>query len=582
MKWRKLSLVWKFALLVSVIIIAIVTVLVTDSMSRQRSAYYDNLKMTGNMLAMQVSADQAEIMLATDVMKREEAWAENPAFVTLGKRLTSMTNNPAYGNAYLLLPESTRAEADGLTSMMILTSSNTGSESMKPGAFYTMSEAFKSGLDAAMSNGAALTDSYNDDLGDWVTYLSPIIDQDGRKIALLGIDVRNSVLKKDLNKSTQHELLIAIATELASIALVVLVLLRMLSPLKRLTKLAQKAAEGDLTVAMDVKGGGEVGQLAESFNGMIVSLNGLTKHAQSLSVNVNEHAEHVHLNAEESLTQTQAVAAAVREVAAGSAQQLQSSQESQRAMTEMAIGIQRIAESSSYVSEVAVDTSEHAGAGGELIKETVQQMKTIEEDMNRTTESMRELQQESGRIQEAMILISDVASQTHLLALNASIEAARAGEHGRGFAVVATEIRKLAERSSESSQQVSEMLGGIVDRTNETAASVERSLQETITGSQVAIQAGEAFRSITEGIRTLVGQIQEVSASAEQMSAGSEQIAASLDELERIAEQAAGHASSAAEAADRQLTLMNEVTTVSESVKGSAEELSSAFRAFKV
>jgi len=580
MRWHKVSLVWKFVLIVSILIVAIVTVVMVDSTSQQKDAYYDSLKQNGGMLKEQVGADRSEIMLATSLLNKSEEWAASPAVATLKKRMEAIMKNPSIGNAYLLLPTLTEGELGN--TLTVLISDNENKEGLKPGQSYTLPEDFRQGYEEAMSRGQALTDAYSDDMGTWVTYLAPIMDADGRKIALFGMDIRNSDLKKQLKSSSNHELLIGIITEVAGIAVIIVLLLRMLAPLKRLTKLAERAAQGDLTAAVNVKASGEIGRLAESFNGMILSLNGLTKHAQSLSIDVNKHADHVHTNAEESLAQTEAVAAAVREVASGSSQQLQSSQESQRAMTEMAIGIQRIAESASYVSEVAVETSEHAGNGGELIKETVQQMRIIEEDMNRTTESMRELQKESGRIQEAMALIGDVASQTHLLALNASIEAARAGEHGKGFAVVATEIRKLAERSSESSQQVSEMLGAIVHRTNATAESVERSLQETKAGSEVAARAGEAFRSIAEGIRTLVGQIQEVSASAEQMSAGSEQIAASLDELERIAEQAAGHAGSAAEAADRQLALMSEVTTVSESVKDSAEQLSSAFRAFKV
>jgi methyl-accepting chemotaxis protein len=181
-----------------------------------------------------------------------------------------------------------------------------------------------------------------------------------------------------------------------------------------------------------------------------------------------------------------------------------------------------------------------------------------------------------------MDLIGDIATQTHLLALNASIEAARAGEQGRGFAVVAQEIRKLAERAGESSQQVSDMLGSIVLRTNAMAHSVTNSLQEAQEGMVIAAQAGESFRHIEEGIYSLVSQMQEVSASTEQMSAGSEQIAASLDELERIAERSSGQASSASTAAERQLELMKAVESTSDSMKSSADGLAAAVQSFKV
>ncbi|EFM09108.1 methyl-accepting chemotaxis sensory transducer [Paenibacillus curdlanolyticus YK9] len=578
--WRNMSLVWKSSLVVSVLIIVIVSVMTMESSMRWRKDYMSDMKEKGRLLSTQLAAESAEVQLAADRLYKGENDGKDPASVAMQRRLVAMAGQANVEHAYLLLPE-VEKDAQGSTMTYLLSDNFTGTDG-RLGDVYPITEHFERAIEQANKYGEALSDAYANKNGTYRTYLTPIVSSDGDRIAWFGIDYSESKMQQELNASLRGELLIAVGTEAAGILVIVLFLLRMLAPLKKLTKLSEQAAGGDLTVSAQVLSRNEIGRLSGSFNDMIASLNQLTKHVQALSSDVSGNANAVNANAGESSEQTRLVAEAVREVAEGSAQQLQSSQESQRAMTEMAIGIQRIAESSSVVSELAVETSDKAKDGGQLIEGTVVQMRAIESDLLETNAAMNELQEETARIREAMELISDVAAQTHLLALNASIEAARAGEQGRGFAVVAQEIRKLAERTGESSLQVSDMLGSIVLRTNSTAYAISRSLEEARHGSGVAAEAGQSFLSIADGIRTLVDQIQEVSASTEQMSAGSEQIAASLDELERIAERSSDHASSAADAAERQLSLMRKVEAASQSMKASAEELLMAVGTFKV
>ncbi|WP_160394845.1 methyl-accepting chemotaxis protein [Paenibacillus sp. MMS18-CY102] len=578
--WRNMSLVWKSSLVVSVLIIVVVSVMTAESSMRWRNDYILDMKEKGRLLSTQLAAESTELQQAVVRLHKGEHNGKDPASVAMQRRLVAMAGLANVEHAYLLLPE-VEKDAQG-SKMTYLLSDNFTETDGKPGDVYRLTEHFEQAIQQANQDGEALSDAYTDKTGTYRTYLTPIVNSDGNRIAWFGIDYTEKQMQQELNDSLRSELLIAVGTEAVGILVIVLFLLRMLAPMKKLAKLSEQAAGGDLTVSAQVLSRNEIGRLSGSFNDMIASLNQLTKHVQALSSDVNVNANSVNANAGESSEQTRLVAEAVREVAAGSSQQLQSSQESQRAMTEMAIGIQRIAESSSVVSDLAVETSHKANDGGQLIEGTVTQMREIESDLLESNAAMNELQEETGRIREAMELISEVAAQTHLLALNASIEAARAGEQGRGFAVVAQEIRKLAERTGESSQQVSDMLGSIILRTNATAHAINRSLEEARHGSEVATEAGQSFRSIAAGIRTLADQIQEVSASTEQMSAGSEQIAASLDELERIAERSSDHASSAAYAAERQLSLMQEVEAASHSMKASAQELLAAVGTFKV
>lgn len=577
MKWiRNMGLVLKSSLVMSIFIIVVVSIMVAENSIRDKSTYFDHLSDSGRLMEKQYMPEEAGITAALEKIKKDQPFTIAKSYQKLNEITELLSKEENVSHAFVLVP----GKQDGTMTYML--SSESDGEGPKAGDTFAVSEEFLRNWETAQKKGSAVYEAKLDNGENWITYLQPIHNNNGDTIAIFQLDFDPSHMQEQLNTMLKSEAVIAVSLEVVGIALIVLFLRRMLAPLKRLARLSEQAAGGDLTVSVDVRANDEIGRLSTAFNGMISNLNGLIHSVQTLSQSVNDNAESVHHNAGDSSSQTRIVADAVREVAAGSAQQLQSSKESQRAMMEITIGIQRIAESASQVADLAHDTSEKSTTGGQRIDSTVAQMNTIEGRLVQAAAEVQELQAGNRSIREAMDLIGDIATQTHLLALNASIEAARAGEQGKGFAVVAQEIRKLAERAGESSQQVSDMLGSIVLRTNAMAHSVTNSLQEAQEGMVIAAEAGESFRGIEEGIRTLVSQMQEVSASTEEMSAGSEQIAASLDELERIAEHAANQASSASDAAERQLELMEEVEGASESMKSAAGELTSAVKSFKV
>jgi len=577
MKWfRNMGLVLKSSLVMSAFIIVVVSVMVAENSIRDKNTYFDHLSESGRLMEKQYMPEEAGITAALEKIKRDQPFTIAKSYQKLNEITELLSKELNVSHAYVLAPFG----QDGAMTYML--SSESDSEGPKAGDPYVPTKDFERNWETAQKDGSAVYESKLDNGEKWITYLQPIHNNNGETIAIFQLDFDPSHMQEQLNTMMKSEAAIAFGILVIGIALIVLFLRRMLAPLKRLARLSEQAAGGDLTVSVAVQSNDEIGRLSTAFNGMISNLNGLIHSVQTLSQTVNNNAESVHNNAGDSSSQTRIVADAVREVAAGSEQQLQSSKESQRAMMEITIGIQRIAESASAVADLAQDTSEKSTTGGERIDSTVAQMNTIEGRLVQTAAEVQELQAGNRSIQEVMDLITDVATQTHLLALNASIEAARAGEHGRGFAVVAHEIRKLAERAGESSSQVTDMLGSIVLRTNAMAHSVANSLQEAQEGMVIAAEAGEAFRAIEAGIRTLVSQMQEVSASTEEMSAGSEQIAASLDELERIAEHAANQASSASHAAERQLDLMGEVEEASESMKSAVGELTTVVQSFKV
>jgi len=192
------------------------------------------------------------------------------------------------------------------------------------------------------------------------------------------------------------------------------------------------------------------------------------------------------------------------------------------------------------------------------------------------------LQQQSQEIEHILSTITNIAGQTNLLALNASIEAARVGEHGKGFAVVALEVRKLADLSHNSSQQISVLLNDIATNIHQASAAMNTSMEQVEHGARAVNSAGETFEGIVGALQSVNEQVHEVSAAAEQMSASSEQVAASLDELARIGQNASQNSQSVAASSEEQMAMMQEISGSASTLRDMAIELDQEVKKFKL
>lgn len=578
-RWKDRSLVVTSSLVLALILIVLISATQWLSYNSQKAAYKDDITDLGETLGYQLEFEYDLVTIAHDELL-QSGTHEADAFRVLKSKFDAMVRNERVANAYIYMPEI--KEVDGKrTAIMLQSNEELGQTGLGPGGAYAMVERFDTAFQKAEAQGAAWTEIYEDEYGQWVTYVTRIEDTTGKVVGLFGIDFDYGQVDEELGAMVWKSFFIAAALSAGAILIITILVRIVLRPLRRLAEVSELAAAGDLTIAVNAKGDNEIGQLSKSFNGMIASLRKLTGDIRNSTGEVAGSAENMQQSAEMTSRATEEVTEAIQEVASGSESQLQSFQECQRAMGEMAVGIGRIAESSAIVSEMAADATHLATEGEGVMEQTQSQMKELEQNVEQTVVTLRELRDHSEKIEGILGLIAEVANQTNLLALNASIEAARAGEHGKGFAVVAVEIRKLAERSKESSEQINEILNMIGMRTREAASSMERSAVTAREGSAVATQAGESFRSIVDSIKHVSAQVQEVSAAAEQMSAGSEEIAASLDQLSYIAQSTASNAQRVAAASEEQLASMQEVASGSVQLRSLATSLNQAVGRFK-
>jgi methyl-accepting chemotaxis protein len=243
------------------------------------------------------------------------------------------------------------------------------------------------------------------------------------------------------------------------------------------------------------------------------------------------------------------IAASAEEMACGLQTQEQQTQQVAAAIEEMSQSVMEVAGKSADASAAAEESQHLAEQGGKIVSNTVSTMQGIESDVNDSAATVNELGKRSQMIGEIIGVINDIADQTNLLALNAAIEAARAGEHGRGFAVVADEVRKLAERTQQATEEVSQSIRGIQAETDSAVQRIESSTGRVSKGVELATEAGSALSTIVRSSQSLQSMVQGIAAAANQQSAASGEIARAVEGINAVTRQSSEGASQAAQAA---------------------------------
>ena len=309
----------------------------------------------------------------------------------------------------------------------------------------------------------------------------------------------------------------------------------------RLLDDVEGAARGDLTVKAEVTAD-VLGAVADSFNLTIENLREIVKQVSVAARQVSQGS-----------TENEAFARALSADALRQAEELAVTLNSVQVMTD---SIQRVAESAREAEEVARSASETALRGGEAVERTVAGILDIRETVADTTRKVKRLAESSQEISKIVALISQIASRTNLLALNASIEAARAGEAGRGFAIVADEVRQLADRAAKASKEIEQIVLQIQSETGGVMTAMEEGTQQVIEGTRLAEQAKQSLddiiqvsnrinvlvRSITadtveqtETSRAVAQVMQSVELTAQETSQESQRVSGSLQNLVGVA-----------------------------------------------
>ena len=298
-----------------------------------------------------------------------------------------------------------------------------------------------------------------------------------------------------------------------------------LSPVTRTVEVIEAVAVGDLTKRIAVDSSDEIGEMAGHFNAFVDKLHEAITHVAQSSNEVARAANVLDNATEQMASGVEQAAIQVNSVATASEEMSKTSSEiAQNCVT-------------------AVRSSElanHSVATGEsIIQGTIDVMNRISDRVKESSDVIKSLGTRSDQIGEIVGLINDVADQTNLLALNAAIEAARAGEHGRGFAVVADEVRKLAERTSHATKEISDTIRAMQTETKKAVSSMEEGVSEVAIGTTEAAKSGEALKEILSLINKVTGEINQIAVASEEETATTNEIATNIQQISQVMQETA-------------------------------------------
>ncbi|GIP61288.1 methyl-accepting chemotaxis protein [Paenibacillus sp. FSL W8-0186] len=416
------------------------------------------------------------------------------------------------------------------------------------------------------------TKPYKDDYGTWLTVLYPFQDGQGNVIAYMGMDIDASLIMQGQQSLLKYASIALGATLLVILTLQYVLMRRTFAPVKDLMAALDKLSQGDFSVQLKTSQD-ELGQINAKFNSTVSNINRLVATIKDVSIQSAEQSKVLFSTVEDNHESSLTITHNIEEISEKVSLQSKSITESATSLEDIASGANVIAGNTSAVSEAAMQMKEQSEQGGDKVEMVMTQMGSIHKSVKNSVDSIEQLHKRSGEIEEIVQVMTQIATQTQLLSLNASIEAARAGEEGRGFAVVANQVKKLAEESAKSAEQIAELVRHIQQETLQAVQAINEGEHNVAVGIGIVQETGELFGSILSATDAVTSQIQEVSAATEEMVAETEQITAAIKQLAELAERNAAVSEEIKTGAMEQRNSSNKIVNAAEQLNQISDKL---------
>ncbi|MDO8405658.1 MAG: methyl-accepting chemotaxis protein [Pseudomonas sp.] len=360
------------------------------------------------------------------------------------------------------------------------------------------------------------TDQMGEQLNKLVAY-----NQQGAKAA-------GMIAQENYNTAVNGIIVVSVVASLLTVLLAWLLTRSIVTPLNRAVQAAETIAGGNLSKAIEIDGKDEPARLLGALSVM--------------QANLRETIEQIAGSATQLGAAAEELSTVTEEASRGLQQQNNEIEQAATAVNEMTAAVEEVARNAVSTSEASSQSTQAAREGRDRVVETVDAIQTMTHDVQNTSLMIEGLAAQGRDIGKVLDVIRAIAEQTNLLALNAAIEAARAGEAGRGFAVVADEVRALAHRTAQSTQEIEKMVAGIQNGTGEAVSSMQQSNQRTQSTLEMARAAGVALEQITQSIHLINERNLVIASASEEQAQVSREVDRNLVNIRDLATQSAAGA----------------------------------------
>lgn len=438
------------------------------------------------------------------------------------------------------------------------------------------------GSKAAVKEGKTYSSIYNYKGETVYDVLIPIKDANGKiiKAANIGLSLKNQYAA--LNNILISFALVSIFTFLVSGLILRGIIRRNLNPLNDLTKAAENVSQGDLSKNIQIRTNDEIGVLGISFNNMIENLRGITAKINEVSQNLAISSKSLLSSTEQVAQVSEEISNSTQEVADGAEKQVRAAEDVSHSMKNVVSNISTIKDQVTDVMKFSDDTSKLASDGREKMDNMVNQIDIIKNSVNYSSKVISELQETSKQIGNIVQIIDGIADQTNLLALNASIEAARAGEAGKGFAVVAEEVRKLAEESMRSSNNIKDLIISTQQKTDKALIAIEEGNRESEKGQSIVKAVGDSLNEILKSFDETRTNLQRVNEMIINSKDNIDRMDDNINEIQAVTTNTAANTEEVAASTEEQTAVLQQVTESVQQLTQMALELEDSIKIFKI
>ncbi|MCH4890806.1 methyl-accepting chemotaxis protein [Acidaminobacter sp. JC074] len=389
-------------------------------------------------------------------------------------------------------------------------------------------------------------------------------------------------LKPDIQPLQILGFVFTIVCIIGGILIAVIVAVRITKDLNKVNVTLSKVADGDLTEKVSLKRKDEIGQMGDNLNKTIDTLNEIVNEINSTSEDVKMNADNLTNAINETTKATEEIAQSIQDVASGTTTQAMEVSDGSERTASVGEKINQVNQLSNNMGQLSDTVKVQSEAGLDTMKTLIDKAKEKEASSEQLSFIITSVDEQSKKISEITTTISSIADQTNLLALNASIESARAGEAGRGFAVVADEIRKLAEQSSNASNDIKELIDNMLNQSSEAVQTVEKSRKIDSEEFEAVKTTEETFNNIFNRLNELLGSIEEIKTQNNDIENDSNSLLDVMNNVSSITEQTSAASQQVSASTEEQLASMEEITSQTEHLRQSVQNLHQLIMRFKV